>query len=309
MSPAEIWSSATRERLAAALREHAPITPGMEAHLRDAITDTAGRPGKLLRATLAYAGMRANGADAEASALLAAAIEFFHVASLLLDDLPCMDDAATRRGAVCVHRVHGEATAILSALGYINRAYALAGVAFAAQPGAVRLQAQACLDACLGTAGLLGGQARDLRFQASDRSRREISQIALGKTGAMLSLATVVPALLAKPSARERRALGALCIYWSLALQALDDVQDVLGSAVVAGKTTGRDRDLLRPNLALALGVPAARRRVGRLLRQAESAVGRLIVMRSAWSYLETFQRGFAESVAAVAVGENAQAA
>lgn len=45
----------------------------------------------------------------------AAAMEMLHAASLVLDDLPCMDDASTRRGRPCTHVAFGEATAILCA--------------------------------------------------------------------------------------------------------------------------------------------------------------------------------------------------
>ena len=56
---------------------------------------------------------------------LAIALEYFHTASLLFDDLPCMDNASERRGVPCVHLAFGEAGAILAALALINRAYAL----------------------------------------------------------------------------------------------------------------------------------------------------------------------------------------
>ena len=39
---------------------------------------------------------------------LAIALEYFHTASLIFDDLPCMDNALERRGAPCVHIVFGE---------------------------------------------------------------------------------------------------------------------------------------------------------------------------------------------------------
>ncbi|HTO03347.1 MAG TPA: polyprenyl synthetase family protein [Opitutus sp.] len=301
MTPTDIWSAESRQKLTAALIEHAPTGPLAEAHLHAAISGTVSRPGKLVRARLVFSTTTAHGIDEETGLTLATAVEYFHLASLLLDDLPCMDDAVTRRGFPCVHQSHGEATAILTALALINRAYALVGFALATQPGAVRIQAQACLDACLGSAGLVGGQARDLRFAASDRSAREVSCIALGKTGAMLWLGLLFPALLVDPCAVERRALEALCVYWSLALQALDDVQDLFATSVAAGKTTGRDRALSRPNLAVTLGVPAAQNRINRLLSQAEKKLGLLISHRPVWNYLEQFQRYFAEAAAPIA--------
>ncbi len=307
MSP-DVWSESIWQKLTAALVENAPAGPLLESHLQAAITESVARPGKLIRARLAFATTAAHGISQDIGLTLATAVEYFHLSSLLLDDLPCMDDAATRRGQPCVHRVHGEATAILAALAYINRAYALVGFATATHPGVVRLQVQACLDACLGTAGLVGGQARDLRFAASDRSAREVSRIALGKTGAMLWLGLLLPALLAAPEREERRALESLAMYWGLAFQALDDVQDLLATPANAGKTTGRDRALTRPNLAVALGVPATLRRISRLVGQAERTLQELVALRPTWSYLDQFQHFFAEAAAPV-TGKSAIAA
>lgn len=295
------WSEDVRRRLAAALQSNAPAGAGTEPHLRAIINDLAANPGKLIRGRLVLATTSAHGIDDTTGLALATAVEYFHISSLLLDDLPCMDDAQTRRGLPCAHVVHGEASAILAALAFINRAYALVGVALLAQPAAIRLQAQACVDGCLGTAGLVGGQARDLRFAEGDRSARAVSHIGLAKTGALFWLGLLLPALLARPDRSEARTLEALCLYWGLAFQALDDLHDVLATSVAAGKTTGRDRKLARPNLALAIGVPATRRRIARLLSQAERSVRRLTSARAAWSYLDGFQHYFTALAAPVA--------
>jgi len=273
--------------LTSALVLHAPSAPGVEPHLQAALAQLTGNPGKLLRAHLvATAGVR-HGLRRPAAEQLACAVEYFHVASLALDDLPCMDDASFRRGQPCVHRRHGDATAILASLALINRAYALMGEVLAAQPRAVRQAATACLDRCLGVAGLVGGQAWDLAFAQTDQSERTVSRIASAKTGALFELAILLPAALARPSVTEMRALRALCVYWGQLFQITDDLRDVLSPSYAAGKTTGRDAQLTRPNLAIALGVPLARRRLARLARLSERVLARLAVEGGGrWDYL-----------------------
>ena len=292
---APILSLPSADPIVTALREHSPAGAMTEPRLAAALEQAVGNPGKLVRARLVHAAALTHGLDEDLALQLACAVEYYHVASLLLDDLPCMDDAEVRRGLPCVHRVHGEAPTILAALALINRAYALAGFALAAQPPQVRLAAMGCLDACLGVPGLVGGQARDLAFADSDRSAREIGRIAAGKTGALFWLAIYFPALLAQPNATEGRHLKALCLYWGLAFQALDDLVDVgaTGAADALGKTAGRDGALARPNLAQVLGVPAAVRRVARLLGQADRALEALVAQRPAWRYLATFHREY----------------
>ena len=56
---------------------------------------------------------------------VAVSVELIHAASLVLDDLPSMDDAMLRRGAPALHREFGEDLAILTAVSLLNHAYGL----------------------------------------------------------------------------------------------------------------------------------------------------------------------------------------
>jgi geranylgeranyl pyrophosphate synthase len=271
----------------------------VEPRLRDALEQLTAHPGKLIRAGLVYTAARHFGLGPSAAERLACGVEYFHVASLVLDDLPCMDDATMRRGLPCVHRQHGDATAILAALTLINRAYALIAAALAAQPRRVRTEAAACLDRSLGVAGSVGGQAWDLAFAATDRTARTVSRIAARKTGALFGLALLLPATLARPSSAERRALHALCVYWGQLFQVADDLRDVLANSFDAGKTTGRDRPLARPNLAHALGVEGARRRMARLAAQAEHVLTALELHGGTrWAHLRAASLAFRPALA-----------
>ncbi|MFN9429540.1 MAG: polyprenyl synthetase family protein, partial [Acidobacteriota bacterium] len=71
------------------------------------------------RPILALRVARMLGAETDAVLRAAAAVELFHSASLIIDDLPCMDDEAMRRGRPAVHRQYGEATAILAAFSMV----------------------------------------------------------------------------------------------------------------------------------------------------------------------------------------------
>lgn len=256
---------------AAALWRHLGAGPEVEPGLRAALAWVVRAPGKGVRMALVQASALRFGLPAGKAERLACAVEYFHLASLVLDDLPAMDDAQSRRGQPCVHRVHGEAAAILAALTLINRGYALTDEALAAAPARVRRAARGWVDRCLGLSGLVGGQARDLAFDPRTATARDVARIAAAKTGALFALSVFLPAELGRPAPAERRALRALCVYWGQLYQLEDDVSDALAAEAVAGKTTGRDRALGRPNLVHALGLPAARhrqRRLGALLRR-----------------------------------------
>lgn len=55
--------------------------------------------------------------------MAAVAVELFHTASLIADDLPCMDNATERRGRPPIHQIYGEATALLVSYSFISGGY------------------------------------------------------------------------------------------------------------------------------------------------------------------------------------------
>ena len=154
--------AAVRAKLLAAFSASLPLAAETEPHLRGALEQTLRHPGNLVRAQLVYDMARGYDLPDDRATKLAVAIEYFHTASLVFDDLPCMDDATQRRGQPCIHRSHGEAAAVLAALGLVNRAYALLWNGLAGSTPAQQTAAGDYVEKCLGIAGVLNGQSQDL---------------------------------------------------------------------------------------------------------------------------------------------------
>src|SRR5512134_1309816 len=102
-----------RQRVEAALRRLVP--PGRAPAVEAAVADSLFAPAKRLRPILSLLVAEVLKGNPEAVLPAGCAVEMVHTASLILDDLPCMDDAATRRGRPTCHVAHGEATAVLAA--------------------------------------------------------------------------------------------------------------------------------------------------------------------------------------------------
>ncbi len=250
----------------------------------------------MMRAELAFRLGQSYDLAENTSESLAIAVEYFHTASLIFDDLPCMDDALLRRGADCVHRVYGEGAAILSALAFINRAYGLLWKAVADVPAEARSGALAYVEQHLGVAGLLNGQSRDLHLEDHRRHAQVYRQIAIGKTASLIRLALVLPAIVGGASAREICLLERLSVAWGLCYQILDDLKDILHKKDEGGKTAARDAEMLRPNLALAIGMEASLRRAHRLIRMSDQVIVKLAVQRGRLAFLaDTIERFQAE--------------
>lgn len=263
-------------RLTSAFRTELPIPAGTEGHLAAALVGTLERTGNFIRALLAYSMATAYRVDEQSAMHLAIALEYFHTASLLFDDLPSMDDATHRRGAKCIHHVYGEGPTTLAALGLINRAYALLWRATASSPRHDQARALTYVEKYLGLGGLLNGQSLDLHYSELSPSDRSPQKVAMGKTVALIRLSLVLPAIVGGANSRAIRLLDRLAIFWGLAYQALDDLKDVLHDSARAGKTTARDTALDRPNLALSFGPAAAMQRLEKLASLGERIVRRL---------------------------------
>jgi geranylgeranyl pyrophosphate synthase len=256
-----------------------PLEEGLDPRLRAVVADVLGHPGSLARAQLAYGlGVR-RGLDGDRALKLAVAVEYFHSASLLFDDMPSMDDATERRGRPCPHVVHGEAAAILGALALITRAYALLWEAIGEGPAARRAAAAALVGECLGVAGILDGQARDVHFRREGASPEAVAEVAVAKTVPLVRLALVLPALVAGEDGETLARLERLASAWGLAYQILDDFKDGLMGFEETGKTAGRDAGLGRPNLPALAGPQRAFARLGDLLAESREAVDALAAL------------------------------
>ena len=250
-----------------------PLASGIEGHLQGVVRDALDHPGSLVRAQLAFAVLRSHGAEPEPARSLAVAIEYFHTASLIFDDMPSMDDARERRGQPCPHRVYGEAAATLGALALITRGYALLWQVLAGLPETPRQRAASLVESCLGVDGILNGQSLDLHFGAQPRSLSaaqssgdDVLRVAEGKTVSLIRLTLLLPALVAGADDAILGRLERLSMAWGLSYQILDDFKDQLMSRDETGKSTHRDRTLGRPNLPAEIGAGPALDRLSGLL-------------------------------------------
>lgn len=234
---------------------------GAPAVLRDAVAYALLAPGKRLRPTLAllaaeHFGLGEPGAAHAAALDAGCAIEMVHTASLILDDLPCMDDAALRRGRPTCHRRFGEDMAVLASIALLNQAYAV----LAAAPGltaAVRLALVARLTEAVGLDGLVCGQARDLRERAGVAEAEPLHDLNRQKTGVLFVAAVEAGAAAAGAAGARLEAARAFACALGEAFQILDDILDATATVTLAGKDVRQDG--AKPTVVSLVGPDAAR--------------------------------------------------
>jgi geranylgeranyl pyrophosphate synthase len=287
-------------RFEEAFKTFLPLPMSLDPPFEEALRHVLDNPGSLVRPRMVFQVAAAYGMDEAAAKNLAIALEYFHTASLVFDDLPCMDDAYERRGVPCVHFAFGEAGAILTALALINRAYALSWQAASESPRQLQSRAFEYLEQCLGVEGLLNGQSLDLHYATLPHNRETTEKIARGKTVSLIRLTLLLPAMLGGASVREVQLLERIALYWGLGYQMVDDLKDVLGSAADTGKTVARDLLLDRPNVASAMGVPAAVERLTRFIHLGDRTLHRLLQSRPGLAFLGKLRSDLEEELVRV---------
>jgi geranylgeranyl pyrophosphate synthase len=265
----ERFASANRPALEAALSASLPTAPGA-GRLSDAVRSAVLSPGKRVRPLVAIAAGQVVRAKPAAPLAVAVAVEYVHAASLVLDDLPSMDNAARRRGEPALHLVYGVATAELAAVTLLSRAFETVSRE-AAIPPALRVRILGELAVAVGASGCCGGQAADLAANPTSVVLDDLESIHARKTGALFVAAVRGGALAGGASDAAVGVLTAYARNLGLAFQITDDLLDLEGDPVRLGKDTRRDGH--RANFAAVLGPGSSRELVGELLDAAIAAL------------------------------------
>jgi geranylgeranyl diphosphate synthase type II len=198
----------------------------------------------------------------------AAAIELVHASSLILDDLPSLDDAAFRRGRPSNHVAHGEAMALMAAFGLFNLAFATIGRSY--DPPLAR-QLTALITGSVGSEGLIGGEVEDLLATESSISFEALELIHRWKTGALFVAAAMAGALTAGARPEQVTSLAAYAKNLGLAFQIIDDLLDVEGDPAETGKP--RLADARKTTFVSFSGVDGARALARELCETANEAL------------------------------------
>jgi geranylgeranyl pyrophosphate synthase len=199
----------------------------------------------------------------------ACAIELVHCCTLIIDDLPCVDNASIRRGKECCHRIYGEAVTIYAS----HLLFALA-------------ERLACENAC--HLGVSPDPIRDHFYSLRQRLINS-QQLELNLTKGVLQPSETtltrfydlksspffsagwLAVMLAGVARSVRHRLLRYVRYMGIAYQLVDDILDVKGSPHQIGKSIGMDRG--KVNIVSALGLERSFKILQQLYARAASTI------------------------------------
>ncbi|WP_379127490.1 polyprenyl synthetase family protein [Paenibacillus sp. sgz500958] len=231
--------------------------PPLQETLMEAANYSLEGDGKRLRPILAWVmGVNEFGLKPSEVMPLLKALEYLHTASLIFDDLPSQDNAATRRGRATLHQVYDSATAELTGLYLIQKAIGEQASlhTFEAKIVLVLIQysAQKAEEACM-------GQAMDLHSRGQTLTLEQLNKICFYKTGTAFEASLVMPAILAGVKTPEIEALKKYAYHAGIAFQIKDDLLDAEGDQQVLGKPVRQDAENNNSTFVSTLGLEGAR--------------------------------------------------
>ena len=234
-------------------------TKSIDENLMRAMEYSLMAGGKRLRPILLMAAADAIDNSGEKFITVADALEMIHTYSLIHDDLPAMDDDDYRRGKLTNHKVFGEATAILAGDALLTLAFEVV-LRQENIPPEILLTVLKEISIAAGVAGMVGGQAIDLRSEGIQIDFATLKLMHSGKTGALFKAAIRSGAILAQASEEKLNALTRYAENFGLAFQITDDILDVTGDEKILGKPTGSDEKNLKSTYVSLTSLDEAKR-------------------------------------------------
>lgn len=207
---------------------------GNKNALRDACEYALRNGGKRFRPALVLMIAKAIGLGSDVTQA-ALAVEFFHTASLIVDDLPCMDDDDIRRNQPSTHKAFGEAISLLASYALISAGYAClaknaqwikeSGLPFANQGDELCVLALENAAANTGILGATGGQYLDI--DPPNINLKTLKEIILKKTVTLFEISFVFGWLFGGGSVDKLSLVKRAANHFGMAFQIADDLDDM----------------------------------------------------------------------------------
>lgn len=228
------------------------LIPARDETIFEAVRYSLLGHGKRIRPLLTIGAAGVFGSDPIRSLDPACAIEMIHTYSLIHDDLPMMDNDDLRRGKPTLHKVYGEAMALLAGDYLLTFAFeVIMNAPYLSSEQKVKIVQ--ILSSRAGAPGMIGGQAIDIEAKGELIDEDTLLQMHTGKTASLIIACLEVGSLIAfRPPAYPLHELGKML---GIAYQFQDDLLDATSTTAKIGKHTGKDAFHEKPNAVTIYGI------------------------------------------------------
>jgi geranylgeranyl diphosphate synthase type II len=256
----KIYLDKKRNMIDKALLGYLPRPQGPSSELVEAMRYSVKAPGKRIRPVLMLAIADMLNKPHARVLPAACAVEYVHTSTLILDDLPCMDDSDLRRGEASVHKRFGQSTAILAAYSLMTLAFEI----LSKDPQAARSLSQS-----IGASGVCAGQYVDLKSGSGKIGLKTLRYLHAHKTADLFAASCWIAGHLCGADDSQKRALSRYGGHLGLAFQTYDDMLSINKTDTQLGKRTKKDK--YSPNVVNLFGQDKAKGLLGSYVKKAKT--------------------------------------
>ncbi|ATB70502.1 farnesyl diphosphate synthase [Sulfurospirillum diekertiae] len=255
------------------LKEKLPVIESFHPHFSHAFGEMLDVGGKRFRPLLLLSVVHCSRPLLIENALhVALGLEMMHTYSLIHDDLPCMDNAALRRGHPTLHVSYDETTAVLVGDALNTHAfYLLANAPLSAE---IKIKLVSILSSDAGIYGMVLGQAIDCFFEDKHLNVDELTFLHLHKTAKLIAASLLMGAVICELDKATQEALYQFGLKLGLLFQVQDDIIDATLTSEEAGKPTQNDGH--KNSFVNLLGLEGAKVEKCKLLTELDVELGKL---------------------------------
>ena len=231
--------------------------------------------GKRIRPILMFATYRLFKDDYEKCLPFAMAMEMVHNASLIHDDMPCIDNDDFRHGKPTNHKMYDECTALLAGDALFNYSNVVItdDLRDELDIKQISMKIMALNEFVKAKDKMVCGEYFDTVSEGQLLTLEQLEYMHMNKTGALIRESVRIGALLAGVSNQELQILTNYAENIGLAFQIKDDILSEIGDSKKMGKPVGNDREMNKVTYVTKYGLERAQEMLDDVINEAMTSI------------------------------------
>lgn len=243
--------------------------------LRDSMRYSLLAGGKRIRPILMFATYRLFKEDYERCLPFAIGMEMVHNASLIHDDMPCIDNDDFRHGKPTNHKMYDECTALLAGDALFNYSNVVITDDLREELDIkqISMKIMALNEFVKAKDKMVCGEYFDTVSEGQLLTLEQLEYMHMNKTGALIRESVRIGALLAGVSNQELQILTNYAENIGLAFQIKDDILSEIGDSKKMGKPVGNDREMNKVTYVTKYGLERAQEMLDDVINEAMTSI------------------------------------
>lgn len=231
--------------------------------------------GKRIRPILMFATYRLFKEDYERCLPFAIGMEMVHNASLIHDDMPCIDNDDFRHGKPTNHKMYDECTALLAGDALFNYSNVVITDDLREELDIkqISMKIMALNEFVKAKDRMVCGEYFDTVSEGQLLTLEQLEYMHMNKTGALIKESVRIGALLAGVSNQELQILTNYAENIGLAFQIKDDILSEIGDSKKMGKPVGNDREMNKVTYVTKYGLERAQEMLDDVINEAMTSI------------------------------------